>query len=60
MIVIVVDESGAIIKDTRISVLNTATGAVRDAVSGNDGSAILPALPLTGTYNVSVSCYERW
>ena len=35
--------------------MNTATGAVRDAVSGSDGSATIPALPLTGTYTVSVS-----
>ena len=55
MIVVVVDQSGAIVKDARISVVNTATGAMREAVSGNDGSAAIPALPLTGTYNVSVS-----
>src|SRR5207253_2760158 len=34
---------------------NSATGAVREAVSGNDGTATIPALSLTGTYTVGVS-----
>ena len=37
-----------------MSVVNTATGAVRD-VSGADGRRPSPALSLTGTYTVSVS-----
>ena len=55
MIVVVVDQTGAVIKDAKVSVVNTATGAVREAVSGSDGSATIPALSLTGTYTVSVS-----
>src|SRR5712692_5214247 len=55
MIVVVVDQTGAILKDAKVSVVNTATGALREAVSGNDGSATIPALSLTGTYTVSVS-----
>src|SRR5258708_35323798 len=55
MIVVVQDQAGAIVKDAKISVVNTATGAAREAVSGNDGSATLPALSLTGSYAVSVS-----
>ena len=55
MIVVVVDQTGAVVKDARISVVNTATGAVREAVSGSDGNAAISALPLTGTYKVSVS-----
>lgn len=55
MIVVVDDQSGALVKDAKISVVNAATGAVREAVSGSDGSAIIPALSLTGTYTVSVS-----
>jgi hypothetical protein len=35
-------------------VVNTATGAKREAVSGIDGGATIPALSLTGTYTVSV------
>ena len=55
MIVVVVDQSGAVVQDAKVSVLNTATGDVREAVSGSDGSATLPALSLTGTYTVAVS-----
>ena len=55
MIVVVVDQTGAVVKDAKISVVNTATGAAREAVSGSDGSATIPALSLTGTYTVSVS-----
>lgn len=55
MIVIVVDQNGAVIPDAKISVTNTSTGAVRDAVTGSDGSTTVPALSLTGTYTVSVS-----
>src|SRR4051794_4011820 len=55
MIVAVVDQTGAVVKDAKVSVVNTATGAVRDAVSGSEGSATIAALPLTGTYTVDVS-----
>lgn len=55
LILDVVDESGAIVPDARVSVVNDATGAARDAVSGSDGSVTIPALSLTGTYTVSVS-----
>jgi hypothetical protein len=55
MIVVVVDQNGAVVKDAKVSVVNDATGDARDAVSGNDGSITIPALSLTGTYTVSVS-----
>src|SRR5215216_6050547 len=55
MIIVVNDQTGALIKDARVSVLNTATGDSRDAISGTDGTATFPALSLTGTYKVSVS-----
>ncbi len=55
MIVAVVDQAGAAVKDAKVSVVNSATGALRDAVSGSDGSATIPALPLTGAYTVGVS-----
>jgi len=55
MIVVVVDQTGAIVPDAHVSVVNTATGAARSAVSGSDGNATIPALPLTGTYTVTVS-----
>ena len=55
MIVVVVDQAGAVVKDAKVSVVNTATGAAREAVSGSDGSATISALSLTGTYTVGVS-----
>lgn len=55
MIVMVVDQTGAVVTDAKVSVLNTATGALREAVSGDDGNATFPALSLTGTYTVTVS-----
>ena len=55
MVVVVVDQTGAVVQDAKVSVVNTATGAVREAVSGSDGSATIPALSLTGTYTVGVS-----
>src|SRR5258705_2074516 len=55
MIVVVVDQTGAVLKDASVSVVNTATGAVRTAVTGGDGSATIPALSLTGTHTVTVS-----
>jgi hypothetical protein len=55
IIVVVVDQDGAVVKDARVSVVNTSTGAVREAVSDSDGNASIPALSLTGTYTVSVS-----
>jgi outer membrane receptor protein involved in Fe transport len=55
MIVIVADQTGAVVPDANVSVENSATGAARKAVSGTDGIATIPALPLTGTYTVAVS-----
>jgi hypothetical protein len=55
MIVVVVDQADAVVRDAKVSVVNNATGAVREAVSGSDGSATIPALSLTGTYSVAVS-----
>jgi len=55
MMVVVNDQNGAVVRDARVSVVNTATGATREAVSGDDGVATFAALSLTGTYNVTVS-----
>jgi len=55
MIVAVLDESGAVVKDAKVTVMNRATAATREALSGNDGSVTISALPLTGTYTVTVS-----
>ena len=55
MIVVVVDQTGAVVKDAKVSVVNTATGAVRDVISGEDGSATIAALSVTGEYKVTVA-----
>jgi len=55
LIIVVADQTGAVVKDAKILVVNTATGAFREALSGSDGSATIAALPLTGTYNVTVT-----
>ncbi|HEV8483953.1 MAG TPA: TonB-dependent receptor [Blastocatellia bacterium] len=55
MIVSVVDQNGGVVKNARISVTNTATGAERVVVSGEEGSATIAALSLTGEYKVTVT-----
>ena len=55
LVVTVLDESGAIIKSAAVSVVNSDTGATRDALSGDDGTTTVPALALTGTYTVTVT-----
>ena len=55
LIVNVVDQTGAVVPDAKVSVVNAATGDAREVVSGSDGNATIPALPLTGTYMVTVS-----
>ena len=55
IVVIVIDQTGAVVGDANVTVMNSATGASRDVVSGADGSATLAALPLTGTYAVHVT-----
>jgi hypothetical protein len=55
IVVVVVDQNGAVVADARVLVVNSATSIARDAVTGSDGSATIPALSLTGTYTVTVS-----
>ncbi|HEX3279611.1 MAG TPA: carboxypeptidase regulatory-like domain-containing protein [Pyrinomonadaceae bacterium] len=55
MIVVVTDQNGAAVPGAKVSVVNNATGNLREAVSGSDGSATFSALSLTGTYTASVS-----
>jgi hypothetical protein len=54
MIVVAVDQNGALVRGANVSVTNTATGARREAVSGDDGTATIAGLPLTGEYKISV------
>jgi hypothetical protein len=54
LVVTVAAQTGAVVPDAKVSVLNTATGATRDLTSGVNGSATVGALPLTGEYKVNV------
>jgi len=55
MMVVVVDQNGAVVPAAKIAVVNSATSDQRDAVSGTDGSVTFSGLSLTGTYTVSIS-----
>src|SRR5262249_12003984 len=55
IVVTVVDQTGAVVQDAKVSVVNSATSAERNAMSGINGSATIAALPLTGAYRVSVT-----
>jgi Carboxypeptidase regulatory-like domain/TonB dependent receptor len=54
MIVTVVDQNDAVVRSASVSVVNTATGAAREAISDDEGKATFAGLPLTGQYKVSV------
>ncbi len=53
--VVVVDQTGARVSDAAITLVNGAIGMTREALSNNTGTATFSALPLTGTYTISVT-----
>ncbi|HXT69263.1 MAG TPA: TonB-dependent receptor [Vicinamibacterales bacterium] len=55
IVVVVVDQTGGVVRDAKVTITNSATRASRDVMSGADGSVTLPALPLTGDYRISVT-----
>jgi hypothetical protein len=60
---IVTDPSGSLVPDAKVSITNTATGAVRDTTTGTTGVFNAPNLDL-GTYRIRVTAkgfttYER-
>ena len=55
IVVSVVDQTGGVVQNAAVTVINTATGASRAAVSNDRGVATISALPLTGTYTIQVS-----
>lgn len=55
IVVVVVDQTGAVVRDAKVTVKNTATGISREAMSGAEGTATFAALPLDGAYTVSVN-----
>jgi hypothetical protein len=54
IVVVVRDPSDALVPGATVTVTNTATGAVREATTGSDGSVTVTALALTGEYKVAV------
>jgi Carboxypeptidase regulatory-like domain len=54
LLVVVVDQTGAVVTDAKVTVVNSATGAARDAQSNEQGAVDITALSLTGTYSVIV------
>jgi hypothetical protein len=54
IVVSVVDPSGAAIEGASIELANDAIGLSRTADSGEDGRAAFPALPLNGSYTLTV------
>ena len=55
IVVVVTDQTGAIVPAAQVSVLNAATGALREGTSGPDGSVTLSALSINGTCRVTVA-----
>ena len=53
--VVVTDQSGGVVPGATITAVNSATGARREVVSGGDGSATIAALPIGGSYTLTVS-----
>jgi carboxypeptidase family protein len=55
IVVVVTDQSGSVVKDAKVSVVNNQTGGMREASSGSDGTATVAALSLTGVHTVTVA-----
>jgi len=52
--VVVLDQTGGAVKDAKVTIINNATGASRDAMSGVAGSVTSSGLPVGGVYTVRV------
>jgi hypothetical protein len=55
IVVAVVDQTGGVVRDAAVTIVNNATGASRAAASNDEGLASIAALPLTGTYTVNAT-----
>ena len=53
LVVVVVDQTGAVVPGAQVTVVNTATGARRETTAASNGSVTIAGLQLTGTYKVS-------
>ncbi|HEV3142085.1 MAG TPA: carboxypeptidase-like regulatory domain-containing protein [Vicinamibacterales bacterium] len=55
IVIVVTDEAGGVVPGATITAVNSATTARREVVSGADGSATIFALPIAGSYTLTVS-----
>src|SRR6266566_1787657 len=55
IVVVVTDQSGAVVPAAQVSITSASMGVRRTAVSGPDGSVTIPALSIAGTYSIAVS-----
>src|SRR5262252_4461147 len=55
LVVVVVDKTGLAQSGAKVSVVDVTTGKARDAVSTDNGTATFSALPITGSYTVTIS-----
>src|SRR2546428_9450099 len=55
LVVIVVDQTGAVIPGARVTIVNTSTGDRREASSGRDRSTTTAQLPDARSYGVNVA-----
>jgi Carboxypeptidase regulatory-like domain/TonB dependent receptor len=55
IVVVVIDQTDAVVPGAQVSIANKSTGAIRETVSGPDGSVTIAALPISGVYKVTVS-----
>ena len=55
LVVVAQDQTGAAVPGAHVSIVNTETGAIRDADTGAAGSATLAALSIAGAYRISIT-----
>src|SRR5580700_8357265 len=53
----VTDASGAAVPNAKVTVTNISTGAIYPATTGSDGGYLVPLLPITGNYTVTVEAH---
>jgi hypothetical protein len=55
IVVVVTDQSGAVVRDAAVTVVDSRTGAMRDVTSGADGTGTISGLPVGGPFAITVT-----
>jgi outer membrane receptor protein involved in Fe transport len=55
LVVVVLDQSGGVVPGAHVSIVNSDVSVSRDATTSDDGSVTIAALPIVGTYAVTVT-----